>query len=185
MKLIVGLGNPGKKYYNTRHNIGFMVIDNYCNNEKFSKKFNGEYVIKEVNGKKAIFLKPLSYMNLSGTVVSKFKNYFGINNEDIMIIHDDLDLNLGTAKLKYNSSSGGDNGVKSIIECLNSQAFLQYKIGISNDKKMDTKDYVLGKLSKRELELLDNKIEESVDIISFFIENNYLDTMNKYNGIIK
>ena len=185
MKLIVGLGNPGKKYYNTRHNIGFMVIDNYCNNEKFSKKFNGEYIIKEVNGKKAIFLKPLSYMNLSGTVVSKFKNYFGINNEDIMIIHDDLDLNLGTAKLKYNSSSGGDNGVKSIIECLNSQSFLQYKIGISNDKKMDTKDYVLGKLSKRELELLDNKIEESVDIISFFIENNYLDTMNKYNGIIK
>ena len=185
MKLIVGLGNPGKKYKNTRHNVGFMVIDNYCKNEKFSKKFNGEYTVVEVDGNKAIFLKPLSYMNLSGIVVSKFKNYFDIKNEDIMIIHDDLDLDLGTAKMKFDSSSGGDNGVKSVIECLNTKSFLQYKIGISKKKNIDTKDYVLGSLSKTELEILNKKITESVEVIDFFINNSYLDTMNKYNGIIK
>jgi PTH1 family peptidyl-tRNA hydrolase len=157
MKLIVGLGNPGKEYEKTRHNVGFMVIDKYCNNEKFSEKFNGLYINKVINGEKVIFLKPLSFMNLSGTVVKAFQDYYKIENKDILIIRDDLDIPLGHAKLKFNSSSGGDNGVKSIINSLRTQAFCQFKIGISQDKTVDTKDYVLGKFSN----LKETKLEAS------------------------
>lgn len=185
MKLIVGLGNPGKEYENTRHNVGFIVIDNYCNNEKFQAKFNGLYLTKIINDEKVIFLKPQSYMNLSGDVVSKYVKYFKIKKDDILIIRDDLDLNIGTAKVKYNSSSGGDNGVKSVIQSLNTQEFTQFKIGISNDKKMNTKDYVLGKFSKSEIEKLKIIIDKSRDIIDSFIKHGSYDTMNNYNGILK
>ena len=101
MKLIVGLGNPGKEYENTRHNIGFMVIDNYLKNEKFKTKFNGMYLKKVINNEEVIFLKPLSYMNLSGEVVKKYVNYFKINLSDLLIISDDLDMPCFKIKPKY------------------------------------------------------------------------------------
>lgn len=185
MKLIVGLGNPGKEYQNTRHNVGFEIIDNYCINEKFSNKFNGEYIEKTINGEKIIFLKPLSYMNLSGTVVNKYVEYFKIDIKNIMIIHDDLDIPLGTAKLKQNSSSGGNNGMKSIIQELKAQEFCQYKIGISNNKQIETKDYVLGKFTKEERNVLKKQIEHSREVIDSFIQHGASETMNKYNGILK
>ncbi len=185
MKLIVGLGNPGKNYEKTRHNVGFMVLDHYLNGEKYEKKFNGEYIEKNINGEKVIFLKPLSYMNLSGDVVVKFKNYYKIELKDILIIHDDLDLNLGVAKIKYSSSSGGNNGIKSIIDRLNSKDFGQYKIGIANYNFLDAKDYVLGKFYKSEEEILNKKIDESVEVINYFISNGIEKTMNYYNGLIK
>mgnify|MGYP005895281169 FL=1 len=100
MKLIVGLGNPGKEYKTTRHNIGFMVIDNYLNNDTFKIKFNGMYLKKNINNQEVIFLKPLSYMNLSGEVVKKYVDYFKINVEDILIISDDLDMPCFKIKLK-------------------------------------------------------------------------------------
>lgn len=170
MKLICGLGNPGSSYEGTRHNVGFMVIDNYLQGEKLSQKFNGLYIQKNLFGEKVIFLKPQSYMNLSGEVVRPFADYFKIDYEDILIIRDDLDLKLGHARIKYDSSSGGDNGIKSIINCLNSQKFYQYKIGISNDKNSDTKDYVLSKFSKEEKTLIDKVIFDSKDIITSFIK---------------
>ena len=116
MKLIVGLGNPGKEYENTRHNIGFMVIDNYLKNEKFKTKFNGMYLKKVINNEEVIFLKRLSYMNLSGEVVKKYVNYFKINLSDLLIISDDLDMPCFKIKLKYKGSSGGHNGLKNIIQ---------------------------------------------------------------------
>lgn len=185
MKLIVGLGNPGKEYENTRHNVGFMVIDNYCSGDIFKNKFNGLYIKTKINGEDVILLKPLSYMNLSGTVVSKYAQFYKIKPEDILVIHDDLDLKLGSAKIKFDSSSGGDNGVKSIINELGTKAFGQYKIGISNDKNIDTKDYVLGKFSKEEREILDRKIAESKDVIDYFIGNPIERTMSYFNGKIK
>lgn len=185
MKLVVGLGNPGVEYENTRHNIGFMVLDNYLNNEKMKKKFNGLYINKTINGENVIFLKPLSYMNLSGTVVAQFAKFFKIASENILVIRDDLDLNLGSAKIKFNSSSGGDNGIKSIISSLQTQEFYQFKIGISNDKNIDTKDYVLSKFSKAELEILDTVIKNSVDIINSFINFGGERTISNYNGILK
>lgn len=185
MKLIVGLGNPGKEYENTRHNVGFMAVDNYCKNEKFSSKFNGLYLKKNINGENVIFLKPQSYMNLSGDVIVEYINFFKIRPDDMLVIRDDLDLEIGTGKIKFNSSSGGDNGVKSIINRLGTESFGQLKIGISNNKLYNTKDYVLGHFTKEEKEKLDKIIELSKEIIDTYISNTIEETMNKYNGQLK
>ena len=131
MKLIVGLGNPGKEYENTRHNVGFMIVDNYANNYGVlvdKKKFNGLYCELFVDGEKIILLKPLSYMNLSGEVVSKFVNYFNIDLNDILVISDDLDLPVAKYRLRLFGSSGGHNGLKNIEFMLNTNKFKRFRI---------------------------------------------------------
>ena len=110
MKLIVGLGNPGKEYENTRHNIGFMVLDYFPGNNNWQEKFEALYHDEVINGEKVLFIKPLTYMNLSGNSVIKFANYFNISTDDILVIHDDLDLSVGKYRLKYKSSCGGHKG---------------------------------------------------------------------------
>ncbi len=185
MKMIVGLGNPGKEYDNTRHNVGFMVIDEYAKQYKisgFKNKFNGLYAKIYRNGEYFILVKPLSYMNLSGTVVKKYSNFFKIKPSDILIIHDDLDLPVGKIKIKSKGSSGGHNGIKSIIENLNTEEFAHFKIGIDNNKKMETKDYVLGKFSKEELEKLNKIIAFSANIIDDFLDLDIEKVKSKYNG---
>lgn len=181
MKLIVGLGNPGKEYENTRHNIGFMVIDNYLKNEKFKTKFNGMYLKKVINNEEVIFLKPLSYMNLSGEVVKKYVNYFKINLNDLLIISDDLDMPCFKIKLKYKGSSGGHNGLKNIIQNINTEEFKRLKIGISNNLNIDTKSYVLSKFNQEELEKLHKKFEITNNIINDFINLDFEKVMSKYN----
>ena len=182
MKLIVGLGNPGDEYKNTRHNIGFMVVDNYLNNDNnFIIKFNGMYKRKKVNNEDVIFLKPLSYMNLSGKVVKNYVDYFKININDILIISDDLDMPCFKIKLKYKGSSGGHNGLKNISENLHTEEFKRLKIGISNDKTIDTKTYVLSKFNKEEFELLNKKLEVTKNIINDFVEMDFEKLMSKYN----
>lgn len=181
MKLIVGLGNPGKEYENTRHNIGFMVIDNYLKNEKFKTKFNGMYLKKVINNEEVIFLKPLSYMNLSGEVVKKYVNYFKINLNDLLIISDDLDMPCFKIKLKYKGSSGGHNGLKNIIQNINTEEFKRLKIGISNNLNVDTKSYVLSKFNQEELEKLHKKFEITNNIINDFINLDFEKVMSKYN----
>ena len=176
MKLIVGLGNPGKNYDNTRHNIGFMVLDKYLGNVSYKNKFNGLYY--EKSG--VIFLKPQTYMNNSGECVSKFVKYYNINIEDIMVIQDDLDINIGKFKFKVNSSSGGHNGIKSIINHLHTDVFFRLKIGILNEKKDDVIDFVLGKINKCDIDKIDfNKICNSIDA---FINYDYTYVMNNFNG---
>lgn len=181
MKLIVGLGNPGKEYASTRHNIGFMVLDSYLGDVKWSNKFNGLYYQTNINGEKYIFLKPQSYMNLSGGVVRKYADYFKITYKDILVIHDDLDLEVGKIRIKINSSSGGHNGIKDIIACLNTDAFARIKVGVSNNKKIDTKDYVLGSFSKRDLDQIKSNFSNINRIIETFDYNNINMLMNKYN----
>lgn len=184
MKLIVGLGNPGKEYENTRHNIGFMTLDNYArvNNFEFSKrKFNGLYEKIKIGYEDVIFLKPLSYMNLSGEVVKAFVDYFKISIDNILIISDDLDLQVGKFKLKPSGSSGGHNGLKNIALNLQTDQYKRFKIGISNNKTIDTKDYVLGKFSKDDLKIYDNIFEISVNIINDFIKGDFDKVMSKYN----
>ena len=146
MKLIVGLGNPGIEYENTRHNIGFYYLDliaKELNISNFKEKFNGYYQKVKYKNEDIILLKPLSYMNLSGEVVVKYVNYYKIKPEDILVIHDDLDLDVGRLKLRANGSSGGHNGIKNIILNLGDENFKRLKIGISKSNEMDTKNYVL------------------------------------------
>ena len=184
MKLIVGLGNPGKEYVNTRHNIGFQFLDSIAlkYGVTFSKKkFNGMYTEFMLNDEKIILLKPLSYMNLSGTVISKYMNYFKIDLKDVLIIHDDLDMNFGRIKIVFNSSSGGHNGIKDIERCLGSKEYARVKIGISNDKSIDTKDYVLGSLTSEELNILNDIYKNLENIIIDFCNDSLSKLMSKYN----
>lgn len=184
MKLIVGLGNPGKEYKNTRHNIGFDVIDLYIKERNFSlnkNKFDGIYTQEVINGEKVIFLEPQKYMNLSGEVVRKFVDYFDISIENILVIQDDLDQPVGKIKLKRNSSSGGHNGIKNIEQHLGTKDYKRLKIGISNNKRIDTKNYVLGNISSEERKILDDSIKKSLDIIDDFLSMDFEMLMSKYN----
>lgn len=179
MKLIFGLGNPGKEYDNTRHNVGFMLIDKYLGDVKYKERFNGLFY--EMNGKeKVIFVKPQTYMNNSGECVSKFVKYYDVKMENVLVIQDDLDIDIGKYKFKINSSSGGHNGIKSIISHLGNNGFFRLKIGISNIRKNDVIDFVLGKFSKEEIKNIN--FGELVNAIDDFISYDYSYVMNKYNG---
>ena len=179
MKLVVGLGNPGKDYENTRHNIGFMVLDSILKDVKWKEKFDGLYYKED----DVVYLKPLTYMNVSGFAVEKAANFFKIDPEDILIIQDDLDLPFNTFKLKRNSTAGGHNGIKSIIACLGTDSFLRLKIGIAHDRSIDTKDYVLSKFSKQNLEDLNSNFKLYGEIVDYFIKNDAEKTISKYNAM--
>ena len=185
MKLIVGIGNSGKSYENTRHNIGFMVVDAYLGDVSYQEKFNALYAKKIIDEETVYFLKPLTYVNNSGQAVAAFMNYFNIDIKDLLVIHDDLDEEVGKYKLKINSSSGGHNGIKSIISHLNSQAFLRLKIGINSKYRRDTIDFVLGKISKDEMEVFKSNLETYKDIIDSFVKNGPDKTMNIYNTKVR
>ena len=181
MKLIVGLGNPGKEYDNTRHNIGFKVLDDYLGHVDWQKKSNSFYYKINKFSETIYFLKPMTFMNLSGIAVREFVNYYNINPQDILVIQDDLDQTYGKYKLKKNSSSGGHNGIKSIIKELGIDSFSRLKIGIDIAKKYNTIDFVLGKLSSSELHEYEKNKDIYKEIIDSFIKNGIEKTMNIYN----
>ena len=187
MKLIVGLGNPGNEYKNTRHNIGFELLDFIADKNNFyfkeNKKFNSFECEINIDGEKVFLIKPLSYMNLSGTVVGKYAKFYDISEDDILVIHDDLDMEFGKIRIAYDSSSGGHNGIKDIINNIGSKEFTRLKIGISNNKDIDTKDYVLGKFSKEEREELMNIYSKLDNIINDFIVLDIDKLKLKYNSM--
>lgn len=187
MKLIVGLGNPGNEYKDTRHNIGFELLNFIANKEGFSfkenKKFNSLEYEYNINGEKVIIVKPLSFMNLSGHVVSKYTRFYDIDSNDILVIHDDLDMEFGKIRIAYDSSSGGHNGIKDIIDNIGTQKFTRLKIGISNDKEIDTKAYVLGKFSKEQREELMDIYSKLDNIINDFIVLDIDKLKLKYNSM--
>lgn len=153
MKLIVGLGNPGAKYDNTRHNVGFMFLDYLA--ARYNLKFNtkGNYQIAETNigGEKVLLLKPQTFMNLSGEAVNAVCKFYKLDSADIIVVYDDLDMDFGKLRVKDNSSAGGHNGIKNIISHLHTQEFMRIKVGINNEYKKDVKSFVLSKFSKSEI----------------------------------
>lgn len=183
MKLLVGLGNPGNEYKNTRHNVGFMVLDNWMNyhNYKFDKKkFNGEYSLIKYQNEDVIVLKPLSFMNLSGTVVLSFVNYFKINIDDILIVYDDKDIELGSVKLKKSGSCGGHNGIRNIIDNLKTDKFKRLKVGLSKNNT-DMVSFVLGQFSNVEKCKFDDVLKETNNILDDYFILSFDNLMNKYN----
>jgi peptidyl-tRNA hydrolase, PTH1 family len=183
MKLIVGLGNPGIIYKNTRHNLGYMVLDNYAKNLnlKFDKKkFKGSYIETVLNGEKVILLKPERYMNLSGEVINDFLNYYNISVDDMLIVHDDLDIEIGEIKLKPKGSSAGHNGLKNIEEHIKTREYKRLKIGISKVSG-DRKNYVLGKLSNEEMFKIKEVIKQTTEIINDYLVLSFENLMNKHN----
>ena len=183
MKLIVGLGNPGLKYKNTRHNVGFMVINAFAenNNLKFKtkKEFKGEVSIN----KDFILLKPATYMNLSGDSVRPICDFYKIDPEDTLVICDDFNLPFLKLRLRKKGSAGGHNGLKSIIENINSEEFPRLRIGIGlPDENYDIIDYVLSKFTKEHLDAFKKAYKTTNDIIDDFINDMSFDLiMNRYN----
>lgn len=184
MKLVVGLGNYGKEYKNTRHNIGFMALDFYAkknNLEIDKKKFKGLYTETNIDGEKVILLEPQTYMNLSGTCVKDFISYFHIDIKDMLVIYDDMDLDVGVLRLREKGSAGGHNGIKNIIENIKTNEFKRIRVGISKDKERNVIDYVLGRFSEEDKKLIDRKIEQISEIIKDFVKYDFNKVMSKYN----
>ena len=182
--LIVGIGNIGDKYTNTRHNIGFLVIDKISEILKspLSLVKLGYRAEANYKGKKIILLKPSNYVNNSGKSLLYWKNKEKIPNKNILVICDDLNLYYGNIKLKANGSSGGHNGLKDIEESLNSSNYSRLRVGILNSKKINKTDYVLGEWTDEEKDDLDNIISSSLKTTLSFIHNGIDQTMNIHNS---
>ena len=184
MKLIVGLGNPGKEYENTRHNMGFIVMDKLAkklNIELDKKKFKAVYGVYRFNSEKIIIAKPQTFMNLSGEAVVSLMNFYDVKIEDIIVVHDDLDLPVGKLRIRHSGSSGGQKGMGNIIELLGSKDINRIRIGISNDKTIDTKDYVLGKLSAEEKKIIDEVTNKAVEALVYSLDHDFDVVMSKFN----
>lgn len=185
MKLIVGLGNPGKEYEMTRHNIGFLVVDELSKQLNISldkSKFKGLFGMGYVNGEKVILCKPLTYMNLSGECVRPLMDFYDIPIEDVLVIYDDLDLSVGKIRLRTKGSAGGHNGVKSMISHLGTQQFNRIRIGIDRPKNGETiVNYVLGRFTVDELPILNDAIQKSTKACEKWISHPFLEVMNEFN----
>lgn len=185
MKLIVGLGNPGKKYENTRHNTGFAVIDKTLaklNVELDKNKFNADYTMINRNGEKIYILKPLTYMNLSGEAVAPFMKYFGIEPEDLVVVHDDLDLPVGKIRLRQSGSCGGQNGMRNIINLLGNSNIKRIRVGIGKDPLIPVVDYVLGKTKKEDLEVYNQALDKASDALIYWLDHDdFSKVMSNFN----
>ena len=185
MYLIVGLGNPEEDYKGTRHNMGFDAINKICeeyNIKVVKNKFNGLYEKCTIQGKDVILLKPQTFMNLSGTCVREFANFYKIPHENILVIYDDMDIEKGTIKISKKGNSGSHNGMKSIIQNLCTIEFPRIRIGIG--KPMENEDkikYVIGKISNKTKEELEMGVTKAKEAVSEILKNGIDAAMNKYN----
>ncbi|KEI00725.1 aminoacyl-tRNA hydrolase [Clostridium botulinum] len=185
MFLIVGLGNPGKEYEHTRHNVGFDAIDLLAekyNIELNRKKFKGMYGDGNIAGEKVILLKPLTYMNLSGESVREIMDFYKITNEDIIVIYDDISLEVGRMRIREKGSAGGHNGIKNIIAHLNTDYFPRVKVGVGQPVKINLVSHVLGKFEKEDESKLNKTFEAACNAVQIIIEKGTAEAMNKFNG---
>lgn len=191
MKIIVGLGNPGEKYNGTRHNVGFLFLDQLGSHKRlnlvgeslvFSKnnKLKSEIAETQVAGEKVVLVKPQTFMNLSGEAVAAVLSYYKASPSDILVVCDDLNLRLGISRLRLSGSSGGQNGLKSIINSLGTEDFKRLRIGIAKNKvgeqesekiyeSLQAKRFVLGKFTKRELPVIEKMINRAAELVVEFI----------------
>ena len=184
MYVVVGLGNPGKQYENTRHNIVFAAIDIIA--EKYNidvnrTKFKGEYGEGFINGNKVILLKPYTFMNLSGESVREAIDFYKLTEEEVLIIYDDISLEVGRLRIREKGSAGGHNGIKSIINHIGTDVFTRIKIGVGAPKG-DLVNHVLGKFSKEEVNILKQTLDVVAKATEDIIANGAKDAMNKFNG---
>lgn len=185
--LIAGLGNPEKKYEQTRHNAGFNAIDRLADELKISiseKKFKGLAASVIRDGKKLLLLKPLTYMNLSGESVAEAANYFGIEPDHIIILFDDINFSCGRIRIRGKGSAGGHNGIKSIISCIKSEDFPRVRIGVGDKKpQMDLAAHVLGRFEAQDRETMEKVFKEAADAVLCIIDKGVAEAMNEYNGL--
>lgn len=184
MILIAGLGNPGAEYDNTRHNVGFKVIDNISkeyNIEINRQKFKGICGEGFIANQKVMLLKPSTYMNLSGESIREAADFYKLRSEDIIVLYDDISLDIGRLRLREKGSAGGHNGIKSIIANLGTDIFPRVKVGVGQPN-VDLVKYVLGKFSKKELEVLNQSVDAATKAVEEIIKSDITQAMNKFNG---
>lgn len=184
--LIVGLGNPGREYAETRHNAGFMVVDAVSKETGISlSRVKSKAIIGhgQYQGQKLILAKPQTYMNLSGQAVGALARFYKVPNENIMVIHDDMDIPLGTLRIRKTGGPGGQKGVKSIIERLGTQEFMRLRFGIGRPPgRMDPKSYVLERFLPQEQEEFEFTLIRAKDAVLAFVYDGIEKAMNRYNG---
>lgn len=184
MKLIIGLGNPGKEYEKTRHNTGFMVIDKLADKLGVSieqNKFKGLYTKLKYKGEDVILLKPQTCMNLSGESVRQVMDFFKIKQEDILVIYDDMDMPVGKLRLRQTGSAGGHNGMKNIILHTGSQNFNRVRVGIGRHPYMKVVDYVLSKFTQDEMIDMEKGIDNASEAVIDYLNNGFSHAMNNFN----
>ena len=183
MYIIAGLGNPGKKYENTRHNIGFITLDYLAERHDIKiNKIKHKALVGEgrISGQKVLLVKPQTYMNLSGESLREVMDYYKVDIEDMIVIYDDIDLPAGTVRIRKKGSAGTHNGMRSIVQHLG-QDFPRIRMGIGNERKGDLADFVLGGFSKEDREVLEPAVERAADSVECYIAEGIEKAMNKYN----
>lgn len=187
MKCIVGLGNIGKKYEDTRHNVGFMVVDEFLKKHDIDldkQKFKGNYTVANINGEKVLIIEPMTYMNLSGEAVRPLMDYYKVAVEDLVVLYDDLDMPQGRIRIRQKGSAGGQNGMRSIIQHLGTQEFKRIRLGIGRPEgRKPVVDYVLQKFSEDEMITMQKVIDHTIEALETFIGGErFENVMNQYNG---
>ena len=184
-KIIAGLGNPGKDYARTRHNIGFLVVEAIALKSRLSidkTRFDAEYVKAKIKGKDVLLVKPLTYMNRSGFPIHKFASYYKIGMEDIIIIHDDMDLEFGKIKIVKSRGHGGHNGVRSIIDAFGKTDCIRIRVGVGHPGSgKDVTGHVLGGFSPDEMKILDQSIDAASDACLCILAQGVTAAMNLFN----
>lgn len=184
--MFVGLGNPGRKYAETRHNVGFMVIDELAKKWGVSmneeKKFKGEIGSSHVGGEKVLLLKPTTYMNLAGESVQAVMDFYNLYNEDVIVIYDDLDMEVGKVRGREKGSAGGHNGIKSMILHLAGEDFKRFKIGIDKSPYGKTTDHVLGKFTTEEMDAIGPAIMKVARACDALLSTDFLKAVSGLNN---
>jgi PTH1 family peptidyl-tRNA hydrolase len=184
MKVVIGLGNPGLQYKQTRHNLGFMVVEALGEElglQKEQQKFQALVGETSFGGQKVLLVKPQTYMNLSGVSVRQMVDWYKLELEQILVVYDDLALPLGQLRLRAKGSAGGHNGIKSIIQHLGTETFPRLKVGIDRPLFGEVSGYVLGRFSEEERKLLPELINRASQAIQTWLGEGILAAMNKYN----
>lgn len=184
MYVIAGLGNPGKKYENTRHNMGFITVDQLAikHDIKVDKlKFKALVGEGRIAGQKVLLVKPQTYMNLSGESIRQVMHFYKLDPEKLIVIYDDIDIELGTLRIRKFGSAGTHNGMKSVVYQLQSDRFPRIRIGIGSQKKGDLVDFVIGGFSKEEVPVLEETVTKAVSAIECILAEDVDIAMNQYN----
>ena len=184
MWLLVGLGNPGLRYARTRHNIGFMVMDRLAESLDLSFREKTDYraCSGSISGQKVVLMEPLTFMNRSGNAVRKVFSKYAVLPANLIVVHDDLDLEAGKLKIRKKGSSGGHKGIESVIQNLGTQDFIRVRIGIGRDPFVPTEDYVLSKFRKNEKPLIQDAVNKAADAVCSIIIHGADKAMNTFNA---
>lgn len=185
MYIIAGLGNPGAKYELTKHNVGFSAIDMYAKKHEVSidkKKFDGLYCKCNIKGEDVILLKPQTFMNLSGDCISQFVNYFKVPHENLIVIFDDIEFEMGSIKIRAKGSGGTHNGMRDIVSKIKDTNFPRVRVGIGNDERMELFEYVLSPFTQSQIkEVMNPAYEKVCEALDMYLSLGIDQAMNKYN----